>query len=779
MYNKLFIIKITSGSYNVSQKKIYLNWNNIIEEHSFTVPQTNNNDNNIKYRSILREFIKIYKGYINGSKGEIKHLNLEFKIQDIIHIGNELVISISDFEVSCNHYPVTGNICLNNESLNIYIDSLNKYCDEVDNDPCNKFEGYICNDTFNNYFYDKVNRKHMYNSDYPKYNSNMCNCNLCAKPHNYKLHPQICNPSNNTNICHSKTPYMNKNPHSYRKPQHNVYMYSNQHVYKDLYKEAHHNINHNSHPDHNPHLNHNQHQHSNPDCNPHQHSNHNPHQHSNPDYNSHQHSNHNSHQHSNPDYNSHQHSNHNSHKYSNHNSHQHADCHESEDENPICDQHPYNIYNNTYSVGNNNINSSVSCVIEYHSFHDMYKKYKSRDVCELKFKSKKRLNVGILIPLSGNLYNEGQFANKGLKFLKNEINGIIKKVEFNFSINDLQSEELILKTIKELHRNEKIEIFICGPIDNNKIKALDVYIKANNLLLLTFGYSLKHNFISENIISLSPVIDIQARAISSYIEYSNKSLKKYIIPCYINNIYGTCLFNSVKDRLGNMANISIETPVTYNLSIMDLNKMYDELKYNIQKLLNNQISGKQIYLYFISSYEIINFIIHVLVNDEDKIFENINWVGTDSNNIIFNQYLKELYYDKFNINNINISLERVKQFLAKVKFICLTHHYDDSDDNNKILDLIGYNSFTLEMFDCFWLLANSFMITQSNNKNKLRNAIKEISKCQYGLTGNLSLDNNGKRQYSKYCIRRAEIHIEDFVWNKIGTYDIQNGLIID
>ena len=594
-----------------------------------------------------------------------------------------------------------------------------------------------------------------------------------------KLHPQICNPSNNTNICHLKTPYMNKNPHSYRKPQHNVYMYSNQHVYKDLYQEANYNINHNSHPDHNPDPDHNPHlyhnQHSNPDCNPHQHSNHNPHQHLN--HNSHQHSNHNSHKHSN--HNPHKNSNHNPHKHSNHNSNLHDECHDSEDEIPICDQHPYNIYNNTYSAGNNNINSSVSCVIDYHSFHDMYKKNKSRDVCELKFKFKKELKVGILIPLSGDLYNEGRYANKGLKYLKNEINGIINKVEFKFSINDLQSDELILKTIKELHRNENIEIFICGPIDNNKIKALDVYIKANNLLLLTFGYSLKDNLISENILSLSPTIDIQARAISSYIESSNKSLKKYIIPCYINNIYGNCLFNSVKDRLGNMTNIIIESPVTYNESLMNLNKMYDELKYNIQKLLNNQVSGKQIYLYFISSYEIINFIIHVLVNDEDKIFENINWVGTDSNNIIFNQYLKELYYDKFNINNINISLKRVKQFLAKVNFVCLSHHYDESDDNNKILDIIGYNPFTLEMFDCFWLLANSFMITQSNNKNKLRNTIKAISKNQYGLTGNLSLDNNGKREFSKYCIRRAEIHVEDFIWNKVGTYDTKNGLIID
>jgi len=228
-----------------------------------------------------------------------------------------------------------------------------------------------------------------------------------------------------------------------------------------------------------------------------------------------------------------------------------------------------------------------------------------------------------------------------------------------------------------------------------------------------------------------------------------------------------------------MTNINIETPVTYNKSLMNLNKIYDELKHNINKLLNDNISGKQIYLYFISSYEIINFIIHILVNDEDKIFENINWVGTDSNNIIFNQYLKELYYDKFNINNINISLETVKQFLAKVKFVCLTHHYDGSDDNNKILDIIGYNSFTLEMFDCFWLLANSFMITQSNNKNKLRNTIKEISKNQYGLTGNLSLDNNGKREFSKYCIRRAEIHVDKFIWNKVGTYNTKNGLIID
>ena len=721
MYNKLFIIKITCGNYDITNKNICLNWNNIIEEHEFSVPQTNTE--NLLYRSILREFIKIYDKFIYGSKCQIKKLNLEFKIKNITFINDKIIFNIAELDTSCFHYS-SNDISLDNEVLHLYIDSINiNKCynnkiyesvnylhDEQDKSNLNIYSGQHVND----YLYH--NTPHYHNQH---------------KPYHHKLHGDEYNNSYHK-PCYHKL-HDNEHNNSYHKPcYHKLYddEHNNYH-YKPCYSKSHHDDEHN--------ISHHK---------PCYHKLHDDDDEHKSYYKNIQHNNYNKH------YDSDQNHNHN---------HDSRICHDW-DYDYECDRKK---------------KSSTKNVKYYNSIHDIYKCNSIDKTDKLHDSKKKKLNVGIFIPLSGLLYNEGRAANNTLKYLKNELISMNDEIEFIFSMNDLKSDEYLLKKIKELHRNENIEIFICGPMDNNKMKIIEVYVKSNNLLLLTFGYSLKNNFISENIISLSPVLDVQARAASAYIENNNKSLKKHIIPCYINNIYGNYLFNSVTNRLKDINNIGIDSAVTYELSSIDLNKMYNKIKNKIDNLLNADVSSKQIYLYFISYYEIINFVAYVLENDEDKIFEKINWVGTDSNHIIFNKYLKEYYYETFNVNSSDVSFKKVMEFFVKVKFICFTHHYDEHVKNNIIIETTGTNPFGLEMFDCFWLLANSFIITNSNNKNKLRNTIKAISKNQKGLTGNLSLDNNGCRIYSKYAIRRANLINDIFKWKKIGTYDIHSGLVID
>lgn len=388
----------------------------------------------------------------------------------------------------------------------------------------------------------------------------------------------------------------------------------------------------------------------------------------------------------------------------------------------------------------------------------------------------KKLHIGVLIPLSGILYSEGKLAKYALNYMKYEIMEIDKNIEFNFIFTDTNSDNNLCEILKKLHRDDNIDIFIYGPVDNNMIKFADPYIKANNLLLLTFGPSLKNEYISENILSLSPVMEIHVDAIVSYMKYINKTTKKYIIPCYINNIYGTDLFNSVKKKLHGIDKIELEIPIVYNLDDMNHENMLFDIKNKIKSLLNKNINSSQIYLYFISSYEIINFITYVIKNDTDNILESINWIGTDSNYLIFNSYLNNIL--NFNINSL-ISLNRIKEFMNTVNFICLAHDYDDNQNNNRIIRDIGYNPCTLGIADCFWLLAHSFLITKSANKKQLRNTIKVISSKRVGLTGDLSLNCNGSRSYNKYAITKAFLCIEDFKWEKIGTYDDMGGLVMD
>ena len=180
-------------------------------------------------------------------------------------------------------------------------------------------------------------------------------------------------------------------------------------------------------------------------------------------------------------------------------------------------------------------------------------------------------------------------------------------------------------------------------------------------------------------------------------------------------------------------------------------------------------------MYFISSYEIFEFINFVIKIDDKRLLESINWLGSDSNHLIFNSNTEYIYNSILLTNEKTVSIGRIKDFLISVNFVCLAHYYEESYDNMKIIEDIGSNPFVLQVVDCFLLLGNSFLKSRSTNKNKLRNIIKNITKGYIGLTGNLELTNNGSRKYSGYYLRMAKSINYKFSWNNIGSYDKRNG----
>ena len=439
------------------------------------------------------------------------------------------------------------------------------------------------------------------------------------------------------------------------------------------------------------------------------------------------------------------------------------------DSNKIQD-HPFNIYNNKYTTSNSN---------SYNQISDLNCSDKIEDD-ENNNNNSVKLNIGVMIPLTGLLFNEGKFASDALKFVKEYVLNVECDFDFNFIQKDIKSDNEIANNIKDMHRHENVDVFIIGPIDNNKLLVAEEYILSNNLLVLIFGPSYLKKENTKNIISISPDINFQSKVLSEYVKLKKVGKFNYVIPVLNSNIYGTVLFNYFKKNLENSDSINLQFPINYVLETMSNSLIFENLKNQVSYLINTKnVQKNQITVLFLSSYEILTFIAYILSVEDNSILEEINWIGCDKNHIIFDSYLNHIYYDELNLNEKKISLNRIKQFLINVNFICLTQDYEETNSNNEILANISYNPIALGIADSFWLIANSFLRTKSLNKSKLLNTILGISSCQFGLTGNLELDKNGARKYFKYCIRKGYIYNEKFVWERVGTCDNKVGLTLE
>jgi len=337
----------------------------------------------------------------------------------------------------------------------------------------------------------------------------------------------------------------------------------------------------------------------------------------------------------------------------------------------------------------------------------------------------------------------------------------------------------LLSCITGLHKKYCIDAYVCGQLNNDELLSIKKYVEFNNLLLLAFGMSLSEDNLSKNIFSLSPTQDMQVITVVNYMKKINDN-KKYIITCSNNFPYSTQLVNDVKFELNKYDNIILDSSITYDSSTVFMNDIYNKIKMQISLALSKGIEKDNIYLYFVSSYEILDFIKYLIVNDKDKLLESINWFGADTNYIIFEDEEEE---DNFDISCIDLSdndlsdndlsgnsidiYNEIKLYLVNTNFIVLAQNYYISEENNKIIKDITDHPSSLEMYDSLWILIMSFLISRSYDNNKLKNVLLNISNRQLGLTGDLALNLDGSRKYYKYVLKQASFKNNSFKWKNI------------
>ena len=654
MYEKLFLIGVSNGTYCNISNSINLNWNNNVEKYSSKCCFKYNPEEVLS----LKEFVYMYDKYINNSSLLLKKSNLKLKIKNIkvkdyLEINLYEIIDNVDINHLFNKYPIY------NEIIEIYI--LLPHNDLKYN-PNNCVDKIFYPSHISEYDYDC---HHKYHTSDPHHHHDYAN------PSNIKVnYPYI----NDHFECCNNSKYTNNHYHNLN---HSILDHHNHH-HNISYHKHHHNIS-----DHN-------------------------HLHNNSDYNHHQ----------NISYHNY------IHNISDHNISGHSNTH----------QHNLNHNINEHNVKKTVL--SVGIIIKYKYYNLSNEKYKD------------------LIKL----FEENM--------LKEEYK---EKIVFNmFFLEENQNFETFLEHIKNTYN---IDAFICGPLENLEVNILKSYVKAKKLILFTFGATLMSDVLSKNLISLTPSNDLQSNAIAKYLENvtsKNEDIKT-IITCTNSEIGYSNLTTKVRNKISNNEFLTLSSVITYNAKDTFMEKLYVDLKNEVNDAIEKNVKEENIYILFISSDEIVKFIEYISEYDITSILEKVNWIGNDKN------YLE--FEDTINVNdNKNIeqetnynNLELVKSFLAKTKFKTFYNQYYFNDKNseiiNQIINVIGLeHPNLLELYDSLFLLITSFRLANYYDDKYLIKTIYDISPNLYGLTGNLSLTINGSRKYNKYEVKTAIIKNFKFNW---------------
>jgi hypothetical protein len=382
--------------------------------------------------------------------------------------------------------------------------------------------------------------------------------------------------------------------------------------------------------------------------------------------------------------------------------------------------------------------------------------------------------IGILLPYKSHTITP-KILNHVISIFKNNTCKLNRDIKFIFNVYEISFDENILSYIENLHKKYCIDAFICGQVSNNDLVSIKNYIETHNLLLLLFGMNIVKDNLSKNILCLSPTQDKQVITMAKYIKNINNE-KKYIITCSNNFVDSTKLVNELKFELNSDSNIILDSSISYDLDKPYMEDIFNKIKLQINIALNKGIPIDNIYLYYVSSTEIIEFIKYLINNDTNKLLESINWIGADTNYLIFDNSDSDSDSDSdscndLSNNNITNDIRKVKLYLASINFITLVHNSSYSEENIKIINEITDHPSSLEMYDALWILINGFFISRSYDNNKIDKIILNISDRQFGLTGNLALNSCGARKYYKYVVKQASFKNNTFYWKNIANYD--------
>jgi len=369
------------------------------------------------------------------------------------------------------------------------------------------------------------------------------------------------------------------------------------------------------------------------------------------------------------------------------------------------------------------------------------------------------VNIGLILPLSGDLATHGLENLEGSRFGVVEFNKHLEEIGAPWTLK-MTSEDSATNPVIALEKltslNAKGIKMIVGPETSSNIRNMKGYSDSNNMLLVSCCSSAPSLAIpNDSVYRLVPDDSNQGTALSKLIQHEGIEV---LVPVWRGDTWGDGLSAATTSSFVQRGGI-IDEGVRYNPESPEFSASTSLLAEVVQGYVDEYGKDK-VGVLFLGFAEILQF---TQSASQHEVLDDVRWFGPGANT-------KEhkLIEDPIGLEfSTNVQFTTVQFAASKMT---------DTGDVNPIYEKVqdhltetlgtAPNSFVLSSYDAVWIIGLSMLETQSTDVTKIKSVISDIAENYSGAIGPTKLNEAGdlaQANYEVWGIRGGE-------WVLLGQY---------
>ena len=369
------------------------------------------------------------------------------------------------------------------------------------------------------------------------------------------------------------------------------------------------------------------------------------------------------------------------------------------------------------------------------------------------------VNIGLILPLSGDLATHGLENLEGSKFGVVEFNKHLEEIGAPWTLK-MTSEDSATNPVIALEKltslNAKGIKMIVGPETSSNIRNMKGYSDSNNMLLVSCCSSAPALAIpNDSVYRLVPDDSNQGTALSKLIQHEGIEV---LVPVWRGDTWGDGLSAATTSSFVQRGG-TIDEGVRYNPESPEFSASTSLLAEVVQGYVDEYGKDK-VGVLFLGFAEILQF---TQSASQHEILDDVRWFGPGANT-------KEhkLIDDPIGLDfSTNVQFTTVQFAASKMT---------DTGDVNPIYEKVqdhltetlgtAPNSFVLSSYDAVWIIGLAILETQSTDVTTIKSVISDIAENYSGAIGPTILNEAGdlaQANYEVWGIRGGE-------WALLGQY---------
>ena len=369
------------------------------------------------------------------------------------------------------------------------------------------------------------------------------------------------------------------------------------------------------------------------------------------------------------------------------------------------------------------------------------------------------VNIGLILPLSGDLATHGLENLEGSKFGVVEFNKHLEEIGASWTLK-MTSEDSATNPVIALEKltslNAKGIKMIVGPETSSNIRNMKGYSDSNNMLLVSCCSSAPALAIpNDSVYRLVPDDSNQGTALSKLIQHEGIEV---LVPVWRGDTWGDGLSAATTSSFVQRGG-TIDEGVRYNPESPEFSASTSLLAEVVQGYVDEYGKDK-VGVLFLGFAEILQF---TQSASQHEILDDVRWFGPGANT-------KEhkLIDDPIGLEfSTNVQFTTVQFAASKITDTgAVNPIYEKVQDH--LTESLGTapNSFVLSSYDAVWIIGLSILETQSTDVTKIKAVISDIAENYSGAIGPTILNEAGdlaQANYEIWGIRGGE-------WILLGQY---------